>query len=146
MLPLAYNLNGEPFEPPPEMEEWRGRKLKKAGAPETAWGLDGLPLFLPKYADTEDLRRESGGEIGRFRLDPVDAQRRAIPNAPAAYVCVHPIPPAQPALATPTTPAASTSAETTFQLVAALLDSQKQHTEMARMYVSQFAVVANAMA
>jgi len=143
MLQLAYNLNGEPFDAPPTMTAWRARKLKKAGAPETAWGLDGLPLFLPMDADIEDLRRESGGETGRFRLDPVDDQRRAIPNAPASYVCVHPLAPAP---AAPTAPAAAASAETTSQLVAALLESQKQHTEMARMYVSQFAVVANAMA
>jgi len=146
MLQLAYNLNGEPFEAPATMAGWRVRKLKKAGAPETAWGLDGLPLFLPMDADIEDLRRESGGEPGRFRLDPVDDQRRAIPNAPASYVCVHPLAPAPAAPAAPTVPAASNLAETTSQLVAALLESQKQHTEMARMYVSQFAVVANAMA
>jgi hypothetical protein len=146
MLQLAYNLNGEPFEAPPSMAAWRARKLKKAGAPETAWGLDGLPLFLPMDADIEDLRRESGGETGRFRLDPVDDQRRAIPNAPASYVCVHPLAPAPAAPVAPAVPAASASNETTSQLVAALLESQKQHTEMARMYVSQFAVVANAMA
>src|SRR6185436_5684306 len=43
-------------------------------------------------------------------------------------------------------PAAAGQAEITAALVAALLESQKQHTELARMYVSQFPVVANAMA
>ena len=86
MLQLAYNLNGEPFDAPPTMTEWRVRKLKKLGAPETVYGRDGLPLFLPMDADVEDVRRESGGETGRVRLDPVDDQRRAIPNAPASYV------------------------------------------------------------
>jgi hypothetical protein len=111
MLQLAYNLNGEPFEAPPTMAAWRARKLKKAGAPETAWGLDGLPLFLPMDADIEDLRRESGGETGRFRLDPVDDQRRAIPNAPASYVCVHPLAPAPAAPVAPAAPAAPASNE-----------------------------------
>jgi hypothetical protein len=41
-------------------------------------------------ADIEDLRRESR-DIGKFRLDPVDDHNRQIPNAPASYVCVHPI-------------------------------------------------------
>ncbi|TMQ13374.1 MAG: hypothetical protein E6J90_26740 [Deltaproteobacteria bacterium] len=128
------------------MAAWRVRKLKKLGAPEIVYGLDGLPLFLPMDADIEDVRHQSGGETGRFRLDPVDDHNKSIPSAPASYVCVHPIAPAPAAPAAPAVPAASASAETTSQLISALLESQKQHTELARMYVSQFAVVANAMA
>src|SRR5215470_2294650 len=43
-------------------------------------------------------------------------------------------------------PAAAGQVEITHALVAALLESQRQHTELARMYVSQFPTVANAMA
>src|SRR5213078_725397 len=134
MLPLAYSLNGEPFDAPATMAAWRVRKLKKLGAPEIVYGLDGLPLFLPMDADIEDVRHQSGGETGRFRLDPVDDHNKSIPSAPASYVCVHPIAPAPAAPAAPAVPAASASAETTSQLISALLESQKQHTELARMY------------
>ncbi|MEO7735055.1 MAG: hypothetical protein ABIY55_29135, partial [Kofleriaceae bacterium] len=143
MSELAFNLNGEPFEAPPTMAAWRVRKLKAKGAPEVVYGRDGLPLFLPMDADIEDLRRETRGD-GRYRLDPVDDHNRAVPNAQAAYVCVHPIErapePAAPA------PVAAVQPDATAALVAALLESQKQHTELARMYVSQFPVIANAMA
>src|SRR5262249_3360843 len=134
---------------PANMAGWRVRKLKLKGAPEVMPGRDGLPLFLPMDAGIEDLRSEAR-EPGRYRLDPVDEHNRAILNATAAYVWVHPIErtpePAAPAQApAPTTPAFGQS-DITAALVAALLESQKQHTELARMYVSQFPVVANAMA
>jgi hypothetical protein len=45
----------------------------------------------------------------------------------------------------PTASAAAIHADTTTQLVSALLESQKQHTELARMYVSQFPVLVNAL-
>ena len=145
MFELAYNVNGEPFDVPPTMAAWRVRKLKPKGAPEVVYGRDGLPLFLPMDADIEDLRREARGD-GRYRLDPVDEHNRTVPNAQAGYVCVHPIERA-PEPVTPEPPAAPTGAsEITAALVAALLESQRQHTELARMYVSQFPVVANAMA
>ena len=127
------------------MAAWRVRKLKPKGAPEVVYGRDGLPLFLPLDADIEDLRRETRGD-GRYRLDPVDEHNRTVPNAPAGYVCVHPIERA-PEPAAPAQPAAAAAqVEITHALVGALLESQKQHTEMARMYVSQFSVVSNAMA
>src|SRR5262249_6481294 len=134
---------------PANMAGWRVRKLKLKGAPEVMPGRDGLPLFLPMDAGIEDLRSEAR-EPGRYRLDPVDEHNRAILNATAAYVWVHPIErtpePAAPAQApAPTTPAFGQS-DITAALVAALLESQKQHTELARMYVSAFPVVSNAMA
>jgi hypothetical protein len=144
MFELAYNVNGEPFDVPPTMAAWRVRKLKPKGAPEVVYGRDGLPLFLPMDADIEDLRREARGD-GRYRLDPVDEHNRTVPNAQAGYVCVHPIERA-PEPATPAPPATAGSSEITAALVSALLESQRQHTELARMYVSQFPVVANAMA
>ncbi|MEO7729813.1 MAG: hypothetical protein ABIY55_02490 [Kofleriaceae bacterium] len=143
MSELAFNVNGEPFEAPPTMAAWRVRKLKPKGAPEVVYGRDGLPLFLPMDADIEDLRREARGD-GRYRLDPVDDHNRAVPNAQAAYVCVHPVE-RTPEPATPA-PVAAVQVDSTAALVAALLESQKQHTELARMYVSQFPVIANAMA
>src|ERR1051325_8610924 len=112
MSALAYNLNGEPFELPPNTAGLRVRKLKTKGAPEPVPGRDGLPLFLPLDADIEDLRREAR-EPGRYRLDPVDEHNRAIPNATAAYVWVNAIErmPEPPPAAPP--PPVATSADIT---------------------------------
>src|SRR5258708_1929215 len=144
MSEIAFNINGEPFEVPPAMAAWRVRKLKPRGAPEVVYGRDGLPLFLPMDADIEDLRQEVPRD-GRYRLDPVDDHNRPLPNTQASYVCVRPVErTSEPAASSGSS--AAWNPDATTQLVAALLESQKQHTEMARMYVSQFAVVANAMA
>src|SRR5882757_5219743 len=128
MSELAYNVNGEPFEVPPATTAWRVRKLKPKGAPEVVYGRDGLPLFLPMDADIEDLRHEARGE-GRYRLDPVDEHNRLVPNAQASYVCV-PVLERGPEVVAPVAPA---PVDATSQLIAALLESQKQHTELARM-------------
>jgi len=58
MSEIAFNISGEPFDPPPATAAWRVRKLKSKGAPEVVYGRDGLPLFLPRDADIEELRRE----------------------------------------------------------------------------------------
>lgn len=141
MSDLAFNLSGEPFDLPPTMAAWRVRKMKPkgGGTPEVVYGLDGLPLILPLDADIEDLRREARGD-GRYRLDPVDEHNRAIPATQPAYVCVPQLEPA----AVPT-PTAADRGEAMTQLVSALLESQKQHTELARMYVSQFPVLVQAL-
>src|SRR5215475_15668185 len=122
MFELAYNVNGEPFEVPPTMAAWRVRKLKPKGAPEVVYGRDGLPLFLPMDADIEELRREARAE-GRYRLDPVDDHNRLVPNAQAGYVCVLPLERA-PEPAAQAAPAVA-QVDTTAQLIAALLESQK---------------------
>jgi hypothetical protein len=142
MSGLAYDANGEPFELPQSMAGWRVRKLNSKGVPEVVYGRDGLPLYLPLDADIEDLRREAR-EVGRYRLDPVDDRKRPILNAEAAYVCV------PSADRTPDPAAASQTAgvqvEMLSRLVAALLESQKQHAELVRMYVSQFPVIVDAL-
>ncbi|HEU4733429.1 MAG TPA: hypothetical protein VFT22_36300, partial [Kofleriaceae bacterium] len=112
-------MNGEPFDLPANMAAWRVRKLKPKGAPEVVYGRDGLPLFLPLDADVEDLRREARAD-GRYRLDPVDEHNRAVPNAQASYVCVHPVERAAEPVAVAEPPEVN-QAETTAQLVDALL-------------------------
>jgi hypothetical protein len=144
MSELAFNVNGEPFDMPPTMAAWRVRKLKHKGAPDVVYGRDGLPLFLAMDADIEDLRREARGD-GRYRLDPVDDHNRPIPSAEAAYICVRPVEP-QPAPTASAVRATAINADTTAQLINALLESQRQHSEMARMYVSTFPVLVNALA
>jgi hypothetical protein len=71
MSEIAFNISGEPFDPPPATAAWRVRKLKSKGAPEVVYARDGLPLFLPLDADIEELRREVlPPSDGRYRLDP----------------------------------------------------------------------------
>src|SRR5262245_51177757 len=129
MSDLAFNINGEPIDLPDTTAGMRVKRIKPKGAPEVVYNRDGTPLFLPPDADVEDLRREVR-EPGKFRLDPVDEHNRPIAGAQSAYVCLHPIerapePPPAP------TPATAGQAEITAALVAALLESQKQHTELA---------------
>ena len=65
MSELAYNINGEGFEPPETATGWRVRRMKPRGAPEVVYGKDGLPLTIPLESDLEELRRnvDSAGSI-----------------------------------------------------------------------------------
>ena len=56
MSELAFNIQGEAFEPPPAAVGWRVRRMKKQGAPEVVYGRDGLPLVVPIEAGMEDLK------------------------------------------------------------------------------------------
>src|SRR5574337_1708302 len=88
MSELAFNINGEAFEVPANATGWRVRRMRSKGAPEVVYGRDGLPLVLPISAQMEELR----GEIeatGRYRLDPIDADNKAIAGAPSGYVQVN---------------------------------------------------------
>ena len=88
MSDLAFNLNGDPFDVPPDAVGWRVRKMKLKGAPEVAYGRNGQPLVLPLEADVDDLRAEVNAP-GRYRLDPIDDTNKPIENASAGYVFVH---------------------------------------------------------
>jgi hypothetical protein len=89
-MTLAFNVNGEPFALPQSASGWRVRRMKAKGTAELIYGSDGVPLVLALDADIEDLRREVRGMPGRYRLDPVDEERRSLVEVPAAYVFVHP--------------------------------------------------------
>jgi len=90
MSELAFNLNGDPFDPPSNTIAWRVRRFKSKGAPEVVYGRQGIPLVLPIDATMEDLRREVRVAEGRYRLDALDEDNRPIAGAPPAYVCIHP--------------------------------------------------------
>src|SRR5262245_19578109 len=96
MSELAFNLNGDAFEVPPNAAGWRVRKMKHKGAPEVAYGRNGQPLVLPLEADMDDLRAEVTAP-GRYRVDPVDESNKPIEGAPAGYVFVHELAQATPA-------------------------------------------------
>jgi hypothetical protein len=87
MSELAYNINGEGFEPPETATGWRVRRMKQRGAPEVVYGKEGLPLIIPIEADLAELRRHVDA-AGRFRLDPVDDRGRNVEGAQPAYVVV----------------------------------------------------------
>lgn len=87
MSELAFNINGEAFDLPAAAAGLRVRRMKPKGAPDVAYGADGLPVILPIDADLDDLRR-AVGTPGRYRLDPVDERNRPIPDSQAAYVHV----------------------------------------------------------
>ncbi len=88
MSELAFNINGEAFEVPANASGWRVRRMRAKGSPEVVYGRDGLPLLLPISAQMEELRNEVD-TTGRYRLDLIDADNKAIAGAPSGYVQVN---------------------------------------------------------
>lgn len=88
MSELAFNINGEAFEVPANATGWRVRKMRAKGAPEVVYAREGQPLVLPIDADIDDLRTEVE-TTGRYRLDLVDQNNKAIAGAPSGYVQVN---------------------------------------------------------
>lgn len=89
MSELAFNINGEAFEVPPNATGWRVRRMRAKGSPEVVYGRDGMPLVLPIDAELDDLRSEVNTS-GRYRLDLVDQNNKAITDMPSGYVQVYP--------------------------------------------------------
>lgn len=87
MSELAFNANGDNFEIPANVTGWRVRRMKPRGAPELVYGRDGRPLVLPIEADMDDLR-EAVGQLGRYRLDPVNEDGKVIEGLSPAYIQV----------------------------------------------------------
>lgn len=135
MSELAFNVNGEPFELPPNAAGWRVRRLKAKGAPEVVYGRDGLPLVLSMDADLDDLRAEAGTP-GRYRLDPVDEGHKPIANAAAGYVFVH-------AHARPIESAAHSAVSPTND---AVIEAMRMNAEMARAIIDRFPQMIEAAA
>src|SRR5580693_5173125 len=88
MSELAFNINGEAFEVPANASGWRVRRMRAKGSPEVVYGRDGLPLVLPISAQMEELRAEVD-TTGRYRLDLVDQDNKAIGGVPSGYVQVN---------------------------------------------------------
>jgi hypothetical protein len=88
MSELAYNINGEPFEPDEKAAAWRARRMRPKGPSELMYGPDGKPAALPIDAELDDLRRLVD-QSGRYRLDQIDESGKAIPDAPSAYIQVN---------------------------------------------------------
>jgi hypothetical protein len=139
MSDLAFNLNGEPFEVPSAAVGWRVRKLKAKSAPEVVYGRQGTPLVLPIDADMSDVRREVRGD-GRYRLDPVDDQGRAIPDCSPGYVCIHPgEPPSESDAVARPAPALAPADN-------ALIEAMRINAELARAVIDKFPMMLESAA
>ncbi len=94
MSAIAFNIQGEPFEVPPQVVAFRAKRLKPRGAPEVFYGVDGLPLVVPVDAGIDEVRNLIGditdGETLRLRLDPIDEEGRIVEKVSPAYVQVTP--------------------------------------------------------
>jgi hypothetical protein len=90
MSELAFNINGEKFEPPAATVAWRVRRLKPGGrgTPDVVFGGDGAPLMAPVEADLAEFRKLINGEPGRYRLDPVDEGHRPCEGGMPAYLMI----------------------------------------------------------
>jgi hypothetical protein len=81
--PLAYDVNGTPFIPPPSVVAWRVFKLAKKGAGRpTVMRESGRPLELSLLAGFDGLV-DAVGESGRYRLEGIDAEGRPVPGCVA---------------------------------------------------------------
>lgn len=88
MSELAYNLQGERFQPPATAASWRVRRLKPGGrgTPDVVFSKDGAPLMLPLETDLTDFRRAVASQPGRYRLDPVTEDHRPCEGGQPAYL------------------------------------------------------------
>jgi hypothetical protein len=92
MSELAFDASGEPIAFPAAAEELRVRRFRNPGmrgACEVVHDRDGAPLFIPVDATYLELRSLVDHAPGRYRLDPVDASRRVLADAEAAYVTIN---------------------------------------------------------
>ncbi|MFT3700191.1 MAG: hypothetical protein QM831_44000 [Kofleriaceae bacterium] len=134
MCELAFNISGEPFDPPAEADRWQVFKMKARGAPEVAYNEDGLPAYVAIDATRETLRN-AVSEPGRYRLNPADEHGRRIEGAQAAYVIV------------PAKPQATVSVAAEALSDRDVLAKALQHnTELARAVIDRFPEMMHAAA
>jgi hypothetical protein len=86
--PLAWSQTGDAIELPESATQWRVRRLNggaKGGAPELVYGLDGLPLVVDIGINAADFAELVERRPGKYRLDAVDDQRKAVQGVQPAY-------------------------------------------------------------
>lgn len=139
MSELAFNIQGEAFEPPPAAIGWRIRRMKKQGAPEVVYGRDGLPLVIPIEAGMDDLK--AAVDISaRYRLDPIDDTGKNVKDGVPAYVCVNrDLPDGVPAAA-----AARNALPVANDNI--VIEAMRMNAEMARSVIERFPLMMEAAA
>jgi hypothetical protein len=91
MSELAFDSNGDPIAFPPAAEELRVRRFRNPGvrgACEVVRDQDGAPIYVPVDTGYAEFLSVVERVPGRYRLDPVDADRGVIGDAVPAYVMV----------------------------------------------------------
>lgn len=91
MSELAFDANGEPLTFPASAEELRVRLFRNPGmrgACEVVHDKEGGALYVPIDTTYLEFRQRVDGVPGRYRLDPVDAQRKVLSNASPAYCTI----------------------------------------------------------
>ena len=140
MSDLAYDANGDRFEVPGHVAGWRVRRFRNVGArggPEIVFGEDGRPMVLPVETPIEEFRAQVAGVAGRYRLDPVDGNGRAVDKVPVAYLQLSEAPKAA-AVAAATAASASTDAM--------LGEVVRANAEMVKVMAERFSSVMEAAA
>ena len=137
MSELAYNINGEAFEVPANATGWRVRRMRAKGAPEVVYGREGTPLVLAIDAELDDLRSELDVS-GRYRLDLVDQNYKALATAPSGYVQIN--------LDTPAAVASATSKTIAGGSDSILLEAMRMNMELAKTVVDRFPQMMEAAA
>lgn len=91
--PLGYDASGSPLDVPEAGAAWRVRRtLGRPGRPQTVYDSEtGRQLELPITGSLDDLRACGCGP-GRYRLEAVDAESKALVPAVIAFVEVVPTP------------------------------------------------------
>ncbi len=136
MSELAYNINGEAFEVPANATGWRVRRMRAKGSPEVVYGREGTPLVLAIDAELDDLRTEVD-VTGRYRLDLVDQNNKALATAPSGYVQIN--------LDTPTV-ASTAPTVTTGTSESLVLEAMRMNTELAKTVIDRFPQMMEAAA
>lgn len=91
MSELAFDADGEPIEFPIQAEELRVRRFRNPGARgscEVVHDEEGAPLYVSVDVGFAEFRRQVDAVPGRYRLDPVDGNRRVVAGAVPAYVSI----------------------------------------------------------
>lgn len=91
MSELAFDSNGDPVAFPAAAEELRVRRFRNPGmrgACEVVRDQDGTPIYVPVDTGYAEFLSVVERVPGRYRLDPVDAERRVMGDAVPAYVMV----------------------------------------------------------
>ncbi len=139
MSELAFNINGDSFEFTDDVTDLRAKRLKPRGAPELVYGRDGRPVTVSVNATIEELRDAVGGVVGKYRLDPLNADGKLVEGCPAAYIQI--VPPSgepAPAVLAPT-PVAS-EAESVVR------DVVRVNADLARTVISTFPAMMDSAA